>query len=73
MAEVKYGEVDRSDGKKIEENIKNEWQLADSLSAVNSPLRINLYGKERIMGKPIISTAVDHEPWAMGSNPNRGR
>ncbi|WP_058668208.1 hypothetical protein [Citrobacter koseri] len=51
-------------------NIEDEWQLSSPLKTEDSPLRVNLYGKERVIPRPAITPPAHFEPWAMGSNPN---
>ena len=51
-------------------NSEEEWQLASPLKIETSTLRINLYGKERNLPRLEITPPENHEPWAMGSNPN---
>lgn len=51
-------------------NAEEEWQLSSPLKTEDSPLRINLYGKERITSHSVITPPAHFEPWAMGSNPN---
>ncbi|WP_249360757.1 hypothetical protein [Citrobacter sp. wls714] len=51
-------------------NAEEEWQLSSPLKTEDSPLRINLYGKERIISHSAITPPAHFEPWAMGSNPN---
>lgn len=59
--------------KKTEQKECPEWKLADSLGAKESPLRINLYGKKRIIPIPKVTQPQMHEPWAMGTNPDWGK
>ncbi|MGK9176081.1 hypothetical protein KXR87_23220, partial [Yokenella regensburgei] len=49
---------------------EEEWQLSSSLKTEDSTLRINLYGKARIIPRPAITPPAHYEPWAMGSNPS---
>lgn len=58
---------------KKESKVEKEWQLCSPLKCEESVLRINLYGKERILPRTSITPPVHFEPWAMGSNPNWGK
>ncbi|WP_240345645.1 hypothetical protein [Pectobacterium brasiliense] len=67
MADVK------EDGSRKEKNSSNRsysytstTELAGPLKADESAMRINLFGKERVITKPEVIPA---QPWAMGSNP----
>ena len=67
VADVRYGEDDsKKDKQKINRKINKEWELASAMKAVDSPLRINLYGTSRIDTKPNITPPFDYQPWAMG-------
>lgn len=43
--------------------------MLDPSKTTDSILRINLYGKARLLPPPKISPAIYVEPWGMGSNP----
>ncbi|WP_249647860.1 hypothetical protein [Pectobacterium carotovorum] len=45
---------------------KSTTELAGPLDADKSAMRVNLFGKERVIEKPKVIPA---QPWAMGSNP----
>lgn len=45
---------------------KSTTELAAPLSADESAMRVNLFGKERVINKPKV---IAGQPWAMGSNP----
>ncbi|GAB7196975.1 hypothetical protein OS11_32500 [Dickeya oryzae] len=45
---------------------KSKTVLGAPLKESESPMRVNLLGKERVLPKPKIVAA---EPWAMGYNP----
>ncbi|WP_264650692.1 hypothetical protein [Candidatus Symbiopectobacterium sp. NZEC151] len=49
-----------------EYSYKSTTELAGPLDADQSAMRVNLFGKERVIEKPKVIPA---EPWAMGSNP----
>lgn len=73
VADVEYSDKNQMDDININNDIKKEWQLADPLGASESPLRINLYGKIKNIAEPTVTTAIYHQPWAMGTNPNWGK
>lgn len=67
LADVKEG------GSRKDKNTSNRsysytstTELAGALDADKSAMRVNLFGKERVIEKPNVIPA---QPWAMGSNP----
>ena len=68
MADVDRGSKDEKEDKFLEKKTQVEWELAEPLRAVDSPLRINLYGKSRVTTKPVITPIIQVQPWGLGSN-----
>ncbi|XYQ53897.1 hypothetical protein ACS91J_19165 [Pectobacterium carotovorum] len=57
---------DQSDISSEEYQYKSTTELAGPLDADKSAMRVNLFGKERVIIKPKV---IPSQPWAMGSNP----
>lgn len=74
-ADIDFGKKrgNKSSSSKFKDKIEKQWELCSPLKAEDSFLRINLYGKERIVSRPAVSPPIRYEPWAMGSNPNWNR
>ncbi|MFA9594967.1 hypothetical protein [Citrobacter telavivensis] len=74
MADISYktggdGQNEKQKSK-TENKIKEEWQLCTPLKALDSPVRVNLYGKPRPITRPKVTPPKPIKLWAMGTNPD---
>ncbi|WP_330986271.1 MULTISPECIES: hypothetical protein [Enterobacterales] len=66
-ADMVYGKDKKKASKKIN-SMNKSWELSVPLKKENSPVRINIYGRENLVRSPVITPPTYFEIWAMSSN-----
>lgn len=66
-ADIVY-DKDKKKASKKSISMNKSWELSVPLKKENSPVRINIYGRENLVRSPVITPPTYFEIWAMSSS-----